>query len=522
MKATIHHPGADRLTTIFPACRLPAVIVWLALFLLPGCDAEVNPAQQGNATIALGDCPKPELVLTTSIVAESRCGTYSVVEDREAEQPRMIALKVMVIPAVNPKPKQDPIFFLAGGPGQAASEVGPMLFLQLNKLRKDRDIVLVDQRGTGSSNPLDCDMDLPEFYDMKVSLQQMAELQATTFKKCLQEYDADPRFYTTPIAMDDLNAVRLALGYGKINILGGSYGTRAALVYMRQYPESIRSVVLDGVVPLTMRLPHFIARDAARALQLMFDDCALSIDCSTTFPQLRSHLDDLLQQLSQQPAEVTLLHPRTGDAIASVIHAETIMRIIRAVLYSEELSSLLPLAIEQAYQGNFQTLATMAGFFDSEQMGISIGMMNSVLCSEDMSSGAQQHPGPEEENSMFGINILADLRAICEFWPKGTIPDNYFEPVKSDIPVLLTSGELDPVTPPIWGEEAAATLSRSKHIVVTGVGHGTLTHGCMEDLIAQFIEQPDPQQVISSCLDKIQRPPFFYSTAGPVPKQQDD
>lgn len=123
---------------------------------------------------------------------------------------------------------------------------------------------------------------------------------------------------------------------------------------------------------------------------------------------------------------------------------------------------------------------------------------------------------------MFGINILADLRAICEFWPKGTIPDNYFEPVKSDIPVLLTSGELDPVTPPIWGEEAAATLSRSKHIVVTGVGHGTLTHGCMEDLIAQFIEQPDPQQVISSCLDKIQRPPFFYSTAGPVPKQQDD
>ncbi|HJN51522.1 MAG: alpha/beta hydrolase [Pseudomonadales bacterium] len=517
-----NHQGATRLTGARHGWRLPSSIAWFPLAVAIGCSTEVETTEQGDPSISFGECPKPELVLTTSIVSGSRCGTYSVAEDPQSADGRVIPLKVMVIPAVNPKPKADPVFFLAGGPGQAASEVGPMLFLRLAKLRKDRDIVLVDQRGTGSSNPLDCEMDLPEFYDMKVSLQHLTELQVQTLKRCLQEYDADPRFYTTPIAMDDLDAVRRALGYGEINLIGGSYGTRAALVYMRRHPDNVRSVVLDGVVPLTMKLPYFMARDAGRALELMLDDCEQSTDCSEAFPQLRSHLDDLFYQLSQQPAEVTLTHPRTGDAIASFIQADTIMRIIRAVLYSGELASLLPLAIEQAYQGNFQSLATMAGFFDSEQMGISIGMMNSVLCSEDMSVVGRQIPTTEGESSMFGMTIVRDLRSICEFWPKGTIPDSYFEPVASDIPVLLTSGELDPVTPPVWGEEAAATLSRSKHIVVAGVGHGTLSYGCMQDLVAQFIDQPNPQEVVSDCLEKIHRPPFFYSTAGPVPKQQDD
>ncbi len=518
MHATTHHFSADR-----PGFRTPsASVLWLALVLTMGCTTAVESPQKDDATLSLGECDKPELVITTSIVSDSRCGTQSVVEDRESGEGRMIPLKVMVIPAVNPKPKMDPVFFLAGGPGQAASEVGPLLFMRLAKLRKDRDIVLVDQRGTGSSNPLDCEMDVPEFYDMKVSLQHIAELQVETLKKCLQEYDADPRFYTTPIAMDDLNDVRRALGYGKINIVGGSYGTRAALVYMRRHPETVRSVVLDGVVPLTMKLPFFMARDAGRALQLMLGDCEQNVDCSAAFPQLRAHLDDLFYRLSRQPAEVTLTHPRTGEPIASFIQAETIMGIVRAVLYSGELSSLLPLAIEQAYQGNFQSLATMAGFFDSEQMGISIGMMNSVFCSEDMTLLGRQDPVTDGVESMFGTTILKDLRSICEFWPKGTVPDGYFEPVASDIPVLLTSGELDPVTPPTWGEEASATLSSSKHIVVAGVGHGTLSYGCMQDLIAEFIDQPDPQQVSDDCLDKIHRPPFFYTTAGPVPQQQSD
>jgi len=511
----------DRMTTIVIRWSLISMCC-LAFILVMGCDTQVNSPQLDDPVIPLGVCPKPELVITTSIVSESRCGTYPVMEDPAAEKGRTIPLKVMVIPAINPKPKTDPVFFLAGGPGQAASEVGPILFLQLNKIRKDRDIVLVDQRGTGSSNPLDCELDLPEFYDMKISLQHLAELQIQTLKKCLQDYDADPRFYTTPIAMDDLNAIRQALGYKKINIIGGSYGTRAALVYMRRHEETVRSVVLDGVVPLTMKLPQFFARDATRALELMLDDCEQNIDCSNAFPRLRSHLDDLFRKLSHQPAEVTLTHPRTGELIPSQIHAEIIMRIIRAVLYSGDLASLLPLAIEQAHAGNFQSLATMAGFFDSGQMGMSIGMMNSVLCSEDMSLAEQSSPIAADEHSLFGNSFYSDLHAVCEFWPKGSIPNSYLEPVRSDIPVLLTSGELDPVTPPVWGEEAAATLSRSKHIVVPGVGHGTLGYGCMENLIAEFIDQPDLQHINSDCLEKIQRPPFFYSTAGPVPEQKDD
>ena len=259
------------------------VFISLVLFGLTGCSATPESIAESGPTLLLEACPKPKLAGAISLVAESRCGVLEVWEDRQAQSGRRIALKVMVLPAINPTALPDPIFFLSGGPGSAASEVGPAQFRSLGKVRKDRDVVFVDQRGTGSSHPLDCVMD-SSIFEEEVTQRHITDVQAQRMRECMEEFDADLTLYTTPIAMDDLDEVREALGYDRINLIGGSYGTRAALVYMRRHPESVRAAVLDGVVPFEMQLPRYMGRDAERALELMLTDCERDDACRAAFP----------------------------------------------------------------------------------------------------------------------------------------------------------------------------------------------------------------------------------------------
>jgi pimeloyl-ACP methyl ester carboxylesterase len=426
----------------------------------------------------------------------------------------------MVLPAINPTALPDPIFYLSGGPGTAASEIGPSQFRSMGEVRKDRDVVFVDQRGTGSSHPLDCVMD-PGIFADDVTLRHITDVQAQRMRECMEEFDADLTLYTTPIAMDDLDEVRQVLGYDRINLIGGSYGTRAALVYMRRHPERVRSVVLDGVVPFEMQLPRYMGRDAERALELMLTDCERDDACRAAFPELRAHFDALLARLVDQPEAIEYVHPRTGETMRGVVYPDVLTGTIRSVLYSRELSILLPLAIEQAYQRNYTPLVAMAGFF--EEMGMSLGMTYSVICSEDIAHLTRHRiPRFSSEVSRFGPSVYDSFYEVCEFWPKGDIPDDYFDPTHSDVPVLLTSGALDPVTPPEWGEQAAKHLSRSRHLVVPGVGHGTLTYGCLPGIVAQFIERVDAEGIDESCIYELRRPPFFYSMAGPVARDSVD
>lgn len=487
--------------------------VLIALALL-GCSATPDPIAESGPVILLEACPKPKLAGATSLVAESRCGVLEVWEDRQAQRGRRIALKVMVLPAINPTALPDPIFYLSGGPGTAASEIGPSQFRSLGEVRKDRDVVFVDQRGTGSSHALECVMD-PGIFAEDVSLRHITDVQVQRMRECLEEFDADLTLYTTPIAMDDLDEVREALGYDRINLIGGSYGTRAALVYMRRHPERVRSAVLDGVVPFEMQLPRYMGRDAERALELMLTDCERDDSCRAAFPELRAHFDALLARLADQPEAIDYVHPRTGETMRGTVYPDVLTGTIRSVLYSRELSILLPLAIEQAYQRNYAPLVAMAGFF--EEMGMSLGMTYSVICSEDVAHLTRHEiPRSSSEVSRFGPSLYDSFYEVCEFWPKGDIPNDYFDPTDSDVPVLLTSGALDPVTPPEWGEQAAKHLSRSRHLVVPGVGHGTLTYGCLPGIVAQFIERADAEGIDESCIYELRRPPFFYSTAGPV------
>ena len=269
---------------------------------------------------------------------DASCGNLQVYENRAAGTGRRISLNIVALPSLAGEPASDPLFFLAGGPGQAAAQMAAQVREIFRPVLRHRDIILVDQRGTGKSNPLDCRSE-------SNTLQELTEPDTDSLgrlKKCLDGFDADVRFYTTPIAMDDLDDVRAYLGYDRINLYGGSYGTRAALVYLRRHGERVRSMVLDGVAPTDMRIPMFAARDAQRALDKLLTDCDADAACRSTHPGLAPRVRALLQRLSATPARVEVMHPRTGVRETVTLEARVVAGVLFAALYSPLTSSLLP------------------------------------------------------------------------------------------------------------------------------------------------------------------------------------
>lgn len=486
-------------------------IILATLLVVAGC----SPVQESDQPVSpnyemLSTCERPSRAELTSIYAESLCGTITVFEDRSAAAGRTIDLNIMVIPATDSRVKGDPLFFLAGGPGQAATDVAG-LFMGLRDLRRDRDIVLVDQRGTGASNSLACHLDIDGMESLGTDLDQLAQMQLDTLRKCLENFDADPSLYTTPIAMDDLNEVRETLGFPTINLYGISYGTRAALVYLRRHPETVRSVILDSVVPLTMSIPENVAIDAQSAFDQLVADCKADPGCSRSYPDVAGEYRRLRQRLELTAEEVELTHPRTGKRVEGVIGPRLVSGLVRSVMYSRELSALLPLAIHEAYLHNYEPMVALAYAFSGDDPMVSNGMMASVLCAADMRRVSSGKDAPDFENALFEA-----IKPICDFWPIGELPADYFEPVASDVPVLLLSGTLDPITPPRYGEEAAATLSNSVHVIVPGVGHGVGMQGCLPDVMAEFLDDPSPDTLNTNCAIDLKRPRFFSGFGGPV------
>ncbi len=487
-------------------------ILLFAVLLLSGCEFGTDPSQAVNPNYhLLGDCDRPDLIESSALVADALCGSIEVFEDRQSKSGRKIGLNVMLLPATTAVVKPDPVFFLAGGPGQSAVDLGVRIFAPLRKSRRERDIVLLDQRGTGRSNSLGCNLNDASYRDWEFSFEEATRRIVADIKTCLSELDANPALYTTPIAMDDLNEVREILGYRDINLLGGSYGTRAALVYLRQHGDTVRSAVLDGVAPMTMPIPANIAIDAQSAFELVLKDCEAQTACNTAYPELAEHFDKLLDRLKEEPAAITVVHPRTEETVEWTVEPMTVNSILRSVLYDRTLTSLIPLAIEEAYKNNYQPIATLGFAFAPEEPILNLGMMSSVLCAEDMSLVNEPN-----HTDRFDNVIYAMLEPICEFWPKGEIPEHYFEPVSSDVPILMLSGKLDPVTPPKYAWEAASTLSNTEHVVVAGVGHGVMIHGCVPDIIADFFDNPDPRLVKAACTSTLVRKDFFTGFAGPV------
>ncbi|MBX5483954.1 MAG: alpha/beta fold hydrolase [Myxococcaceae bacterium] len=497
---------------------LSARSVWICTFALAGalgCARAGTPpdgraAAPGEGRLVLERCRLP------GVSAQAKCGTLRVFENRAAASGRTIGIRVAVVPALAARPKPDPLFILAGGPGQAATAVAPMLVPAFDRVRRTRDLVFVDQRGTGASAPLDCALEPP---DAGIAERIATGFRAETVRACATALskDHDLRFYGTAIAMDDLDDVRAALGYERINLWGASYGTRAALIFARRHPEHVRSLVLDGVAPLQLVLPRDMAQDAQRAIDLLFDQCEHDAQCSKAWPGVRQKFAALLASLEDAPARATVPDPITGAPSPIVVTRDAFVRILRALLYQPEATTLVPLTIDRAAAGDFRPFAAQSDLVTAGlTKGLSNGMFFSVVCTEDVPFLDVENKTSWADGSFVGKGFADDVLSACEVWPRGEVPEGFRTQVKSDVPALLFSGELDPVTPPRWGELAAKALPHSAHIVVPGSGHGTLSDACVRSLIDQFLDAGSVQGLDLSCAER-KRPPFFTSFAGPPP-----
>ncbi|MBP7779892.1 MAG: alpha/beta fold hydrolase, partial [Acidobacteria bacterium] len=365
----------------------------------------------------------------------------------------------------------------------------------------------------GDSNRLGCDPPADELDAVATDDDRsMARIRA-----CLAALDADPRLYTTSIAMDDLDDVRRFLGYELINLWGGSYGTRAALVYLRQHEAHVRSVVLDGVAPQDMRLPLHTARDAQRALDRLMADCRADAACAAAFPTLAADTEALFARLESDKPVIEGVHPRTGKPLEMPLTRRDAALVVFRALYIPEVASLLPRVLTEAAAGNYQGLLAMA--FSSPPEGdkrdLAIGMHLSVVCAEDIPRITAADRVEADAGGFLGAAMFDAQYAACEFWPKAEVPDSYFAPVSSDRPVLVLSGADDPVTPPTWGDHVASHLPNSRHIVVPGAGHITLGRGCVPAIVEAFLRTAAVEGLDPSCTSTLARPPFFVTPTGP-------
>jgi len=454
----------------------------------------------GVAALALKPCRLPGLE------HDALCGGLQRPLDPAQPEGRKITVQVAVLPALARQKLPDPVFFFAGGPGQGAIGLAGAVDRMLGRLGARRDIVLIDQRGTGRSAPLGCDAGTAE-EGMANALDRDKLL--ATMDLCRQRLETlawgDLRQYTTTIAMADADAVRAALGAEHVDLVGGSYGTRAALEYLRQYPQHVRRVVIDGVAPPDMVLPSTFGRDARAAFDSLLADCAADADCARRFPQLRARWEALLASL---PRQVNYTDPVSGQPRSALIGRETVFGLMRPALYVPAVGAVLPQVIADAAAGRFEGLLTVGTALGSNgALNLSEGMHFSVICAEDMPRLAEKPAGAGDD----GFESL--YRQVCARWPRGSVPPAFYTIPASPVPVLLLSGAIDPATPPRHAERVAAALgAQARHVVVPNVGHGVMAVPCVRDAVFRFIDTADDAKaraVDLGCAASIPRPPAF-------------
>ncbi len=446
-----------------------------------------------KAQVELVDCSLPR------VAGLAKCGTLTVFEDREAGVGRTIDLNIVVLSARNGDPETDPVFHLAGGPGQGAASIA--FAFQRRAERANRDIVLVDQRGTGQSNPLNC-----KFEDLGVKVVETLHQKLNDPIGCIESLDADLRLYATHLAMDDLDDVRQALGYDQINLWGTSYGTRAALVYLRRHGEHVRTITLSGMYPPSEPLPLSFSRSAQEALNGLFADCTNDEVCHANFPDPKRQLEGILEQLGRAPVQVT---GRAGSRTATFeLTRDGLARNIANMLYTTESAATIPFMINEAANGDYTRFANFAvARALSVGTTISDALQVTVVCTEDSWAYTPENIREASEGYFLNGIVTRGLAEDCEQWPIGSVPDDFHEPISSTVSALLISGEFDPITPSWLGEEVHRHLPNSLHVILPKQGHGS-NAGCLPRVGRNFINNGTVEGLDVSCIETLQRTRF--------------
>lgn len=492
-----------------PATAAPATAA------APASASTAVSAPAATARIVLTDCRLASRQSPATVAA--RCGTFEVPEDYAQPAGKRIQLQVAVLPALDRGAGLAPLFLIAGGPGQGAREGFAPLLGAFSRLHRQHDLVMVDQRGTGGSNPLQCQ--LPEEVLEDGPPPTPAET-AAMVKACLSQLPGDPRFYTTSVAVRDLDAVRAALGYDTVNLYGISYGSRVAQHYARRYPAKTRAVVIDGVVPPGLTLGPDLALVAQRVLDDAFARCAAEPACAKAYPQLGQNFSRLVAELANAPRTVTLNDPVSGRPTTEQFTLNSLGLAVRLLSYSPVSTSLLPFLMSEASAGRPGPLLAQA-MAVGKDLGdqLSPGMHNAVVCTEDLpflndSDIDRQALG----KTYLGARTLDALVQSCAVWPRGVLDPDLRSPLKSPVPFLLLSGTADPVTPPAYAERAKQGLADSVHVAVKGNGHGQWSAPCAPRVIAAFIAAGTTRGLDVKCLQQADLTrPFFLDANGTAP-----
>ncbi|MCP4986682.1 MAG: alpha/beta fold hydrolase [Colwellia sp.] len=450
------------------------------------------------------------------IRSQVKCGTVEVPENYQLPQGKKISVNFSILPAINNSDNKIPLMFLAGGPGEGAAELSAQIFSNFNEIRKSRDIILVDQRGTGKSQPLQCQ----DALDINPYTSLPEDFTNEEVKDCLAKLTAgneiDLAQFTSENAIRDFDAVRAALGHEKINIYGGSYGTRAALVYMRLFPQSLNSVVLDSVGPVEVPIGLF-GQSAARSFKLLLENCQKDNACQQAYPNLAKEFKALLVKLEQAPVKVNIAHPRLGTQTELVINDSKFISTLQMQLYSLSGRSLVPLIIHQASLGDFKPFAGLIAQTDTEKgIGIYMGLHLNIVCNEDIPRISTKML-KDDANNDFAKDLSSKMmQDVCTVWPKYAVNDDFYKPVTANVPTLILSGDLDPVTPPSNGEKSAATLPNSHHIVAKNTAHIVASTKCAVGIVNEFLTSLTPNALDESCLSELPDESFMTGLNGSV------
>lgn len=420
-----------------------------------------------------------------------------------------IDIFVALLPAQATSRRGDPFVLLAGGPGQAASDMGVLAARAFDNIWRRRDILLIDQRGTGRSHPVKCGM--PDGApDMEAAVAAVAA--------CRADADVDVSHFTLEADIHDMDRVRDALGYETLNLWGVSYGTRTAALYYRRYGSRVRSLVLDGVAPPD--LPLFLTAPAAaeRAKRKLAEACAEQPACADTFGDLNAAIDRLVDRARAGELSFDGIDPLSGAPLAFTMTEMIAVEAVRSVLYQPDAAVTLPFAVTEADRGNLLPLIAGlmagAGLADSMYLGATLG----ILCGEEVARTGADAARAAGRDSFAGDTYYRTWKAYCDVWdyriPGRDLPGDIGAPIGGDVPALILSGELDPITPPGQGDHMARGFPNSRHIVVPAAGHNTSHMACMPDLIADFLETLDAAALDTACLDHLARLPMVVGLNG--------
>ncbi|MCL2298091.1 MAG: alpha/beta hydrolase [Proteobacteria bacterium] len=482
-------------------------MLFVSAAFVVACTPAPEPSPSSKA-LSFEPCRLP------SLSVEIQCARLDVPKDRAHPERGTLSLHIARLPANTRHPEADPLILLAGGPGQAASALAPFA-AALIETRRQRDILLIDPRGTGRSSPLRCDaLDEKNEALSDTVLTGIAPKVRQCFDQ-LVEQSIHPLDYGTLAFVEDIEAVRQALKLPRVNLWGGSYGTRVALEYLRRYPQHVRTLTLDGVMAPSVRITLNAWRSRDARLNALLQSCEASESCRALQPSPSAALDTLLARLTAPGLRIAFNDPRTGNAETLQLDSDMLLAALQPLLYAPDTAALLPQVLTAALNDDFAPLLALTQSFSSTLGGqMNPALHYAITCAED----APRVSDEERETLLSELPRIGALAAqsfaACERWPVATLPDDWGTPVVNDnVPVLLLSGALDPVTPPTYAAETAQTLTKHRLITAGGIGHIVSTQACAPQLLAAFVKSANLSTLPTTCVAHLENsaPPLLWS-----------